>query len=925
MRPLKLTMQAFGPYAGKTELDMNELGKSGLYLICGETGAGKTTIFDAITYALYGTASGDIRDPSMFRSKYADESAETYVELKFSYGGKEYTVLRTPEYQKPKQRGEGYTKHAARAELQMPGDLRPVEKSSKEVTAAIESILNITKDQFTQLAMIAQGEFKELLTAGTKERQQIFRKLFNTSIYERIQDELKQSVKRLKEEREKKDSAIRQYSAGIKSTGAEYNVDVFTANCGKMPVEEQLILLEKLIKADEAVSAEAEEKIKQLDKEISALDEKIGSFKDLERDLGELNRKNALLPTVEDSLAKLERDLKAAQDEQPKRSEKEIAIGAIRAQLSSYDEYDKAIGEITALKTEISTGEAQVYIIKDKKEKADKTFADLKAKKEQLANVDVDAEKLNNDLEKANDYSKVLNDLQKAFNNYSYAKGCYDEKVKISKMSQLNAEKYQERYKEQYRLFLANQAGYLAETLKAGEKCPVCGSVEHPDPAFKNPSAPSESELKSTEEQRNYTEKIAKDAANEAGTAKGNADAMFKALENSVEELFSGETVEVAEKKLPERIKTQQNTVLELKAKVKAHEDIVKEKLSIDKLYPQAEKDASEYGKVLTELEAQLLGKKTALGEKTENLKKLKSGLGFDSKLFAEAEIKKLESEIGVITKRLEIAQQMYGNMQTEHTKLLTEIKQLQEATKDKSLVEVNAMRGTRAEKDAERNELSERSKMIAGRLTANKSAQAGISASRSELAEIDEELTWKTALSVTANGDQSGTDKITLETYVQMAYFERVLEFANERLRIMTDGQYEFTRRGSATNKRTKFGLDIDVFDSCNGTTRPVESLSGGEMFKASLALALGMADEVQQNSGGVELDALFIDEGFGTLDDDSLNLTMRILEEMTNNGNRLVGIISHVAELKQRIDRHIEIKKDKLSGSSNAKIVIQ
>lgn len=595
MRPLNLTMSAFGPYAGRTTVDFSVLGTSGLYLITGDTGAGKTTIFDAITYALYGEASGESRESSMLRSKYAAPETPTFVELTFLNGGKTYTVRRNPEYTRPKTRGTGTTVQKADAELTMP-DGRIITKA-RDVTAAMTDIVGVDREQFARIAMIAQGEFRKLLLAQTDERKAIFRQIFHTGQYQALQNRLKEEAAALDRQCGELEAGLRQAAGSIRCDAPETLPDA-------LDTDALLAALDTLLHADEAALTQAQAEHAETETQREQVLSDLGKAEALEAARGKLAE-------AESAWTEAQAEMKAAQ---------------------------AALDTATASQPEIQSRRQGITRLEDalrRYEQLDTLRAQAEAERKRLA----------------------------------------------QKRSDLDA-------------------------------------------------------------------------------ARARTDAAAKALE-------------------------------------------------------------------------------TARGK-----------LSGQPKLAVRAE--QLQRQISTCDARLE----------------------------------------------------------------QNRAARTAIDTRRQQHAAVRARWQWVHALAATANGAVPGKEKIMLETYIQTAYFDRILGRANTRLLIMSGGQYELRRCARAGDNRSQTGLELEVIDHYNGTARSVKTLSGGETFAASLSLALGLSDEVQATAGGVQLEAMFVDEGFGSLDSEALQQALAALVGVSG-GSRIVGIISHVAELKDRIDRQIIVTKDRSGGS--------
>ncbi len=920
MRPIKLTLSAFGPYAGTSVLNLDELGTSGLYLITGITGSGKTTIFDAITYALYGEPSGDTREVSMFRSKYADAETPTEVELVFSYAGKIYKVKRNPEYERPKARGEGLTKQKAEAVLEYP-DGRIVTKE-RDVTRAIEGIMGINRKQFMQISMIAQGDFLKLLHASTDDRIKIFRQIFKTDLYDSLQNKLKQETGELGKQCESERDSIRQYVGGIACD--EDNaliIDVRKAKAELLPTDEVASLIDRLIEEDGTKYDELQESIKKYEGDLELVNANLGKIEEHEKVKLLLEQTELAL----DQEQKRRDVLQAAFDKEVKRIPLRESLATDRAKLEAeyprYESFAKLGQEIAEAEDAISKKEDSLADDKAQYEKDAAAFETLKKEYEGLEGAGAGKEKLANSLDKAVARQGKLQSCADA-----YDESCeLDEELEGLQQDYIKAagesEEAARNYEAKNRAFLDEQAGIIAETLQEGIACPVCGSTEHPCIAKKSEAAPTEAQLKAARQAAELARKKAESASSLCNTTKVKLDAKAKELEKLAKELWPDSTPEL-EDRLADEQESLADSIAALKESIAIEEKRVTRREELAKTLPEIERKLNTRKTELSNRDADLKSEQSALGEKKKQYDAEKGNLFFSNKAEAEEKVKSLEKQIDEMKKAHDNAQTALQQSKEAISGHESSIKSLKDQLKSDCELDKDAELNKKADIETKKSEDDAKSKAIHTRIETNKQALGNIRAKSTSLSELEKRYAWMKSLSNTANGNISGKEKIMLETYIQMTYFDRIIERANSRLMTMSGGQYELKRRREAENNRSQSGLDLDVIDHYNGTERSVKTLSGGEAFKASLSLALGLSDEIQASAGGVKLDTMFVDEGFGSLDDDSLDQAMRALSGLAD-GNRLVGIISHVGELKNRIDKQIIVTKDK-SGGSKATIVV-
>lgn len=915
MRPLKLRISAFGPYAGNVELNLEKLGTNGIYLITGDTGAGKTTIFDAIMYALFGTPSGDNRDATMLRSKYAQPDTPTEVELTFINGDKEYTVKRNPEYQRPSKRGDKLTSQKAEAMLTLP-DGNIVTKP-KEVNAAIRDILGVDREQFSQISMIAQGDFMKLLVAETKDRQKIFREIFDTKYYQILQERLKNESGTLSRKFDEAKLSVNQYIKGILCNPDDVlSFEVEKAKSGNMMITDVMELIAVLIKKDETTSQNIQEEIIVLENQL----EKVN--KELTKAENYAKAENDLAHTIKEYVEKISlvEDLKEKVNElksrQPEIDLKQKQIGEIEAQYSLYDELlmkqktaDELLINRDKNKKRIETAQVKIDGLKE-------TIVRLKEEQATFIDIALQKEKFTYQKEEAEAKKKKIETFQTRLIAFNRQKEILHRAQDDYCRSNEIAEKTAENYHFLNKLFLDSQAGILADMLQEGEPCPVCGSIEHPNRAVKPTEIPTEAQLKSAKKRVDETAKDAALFSRKAGELLGKVSAEQESLLNECGELLNVEALSDAYTKSEEILALLKNSILQLHTKIDEMNRMIQRKEWIEKQIPSQEAELERVNQILADTEKNMVSDEATLKENKIQMDSISQKLKYRSKAEAKAVLDNLKKEIANQNKLFETAENRYRVMENSINELKGRQEQLKMFLDGKENVDKEQLTKDKQMLLEKRGLLSERQKQLAVRMDANVRAKSNIAVRAEELTLIEEKWTWVKALSNTANGNISGKEKIMLETYVQSTFFERIIQRANTRLMVMSDGQYELRRRKVASDYRGQSGLELDVKDYYNGSVRDVKSLSGGESFKASLSLALGLSDEVQSMAGGIRLETMFVDEGFGSLDGDSLQQAIRALTSLAD-GNRLVGIISHVAELKEKIDKQIVVKKDKTCGS--------
>lgn len=951
MRPEKLTISAFGPYADRTEIDFSRLGDSGLYLITGDTGAGKTTIFDAITFALYGQASGQVRDSAMFRSKYADTATETFVELVFSYQGKKYQVFRSPEYMAPKKRGTGLTLRKAEAQLIYPDERQPVTKA-RDVTRAIEELLGLDYEQFTQIAMIAQGDFQKLLLAGTVQRGEIFRQIFHTGIYQQVQLKLKEAAQSRYKEYDEMRRSIAQYLDGVKlrqreGTEAEEFAELKKGKFeGKL--ERSLEILKSFIDQGEKRESELLKQEQEVDQKIRTMENMLhlsAQKRNLEQKK-DLARKQLeqLLPDLE----KASGEAKKYKDADQKCEALGILIREKQEQLKKYQVLEQLKKELDEIRMQLKKCRAGQEANIRQEQQLHKDMEQLKKERSLLENSQLDLQKAITEREKRTQRKSELNGLETEMREF---KGLYEATKEQQKKYQAAYEKAQQQseyYQQIFHSFLDAQAGILAQELKENEPCPVCGSLSHPHPRMSSKGRTVTQEILDNEKSKlDKLEKISADQSLEAGKLKERSNASWKQIVSGAEELLAEFQEFRKETKngngqagdfrtvwkqmilMINREKEQcENLLTESDRKIREAEENTKRKQKVEKLLESLEKEKD----ILQEKKNSCDREQTGLTTKaSENEKQQKN---------AAEEIRQVHPEAGkeVLEKEIREKQQEYIDLkensrkmketferfQAEKARITSTIKTLDEQQKEIGEIREDEIREQYTESTTQKTELAEKRKELFSIQSGNLEIFRKVQKRKEEMTKAEAEYVWMKNLSDTANGNLNGKAKIELETYIQMAYFDRILRRANVRLMTMSSGQYELKRQEQSENRKEKAGLDFNVIDHYNGTERSVKTLSGGESFQASLSLALGLSDEIQASAGGIRLDSMFVDEGFGSLDEEALSQAVKALSSLAD-GHRMVGIISHVAELKDRIENKIIVTKQCSGKGVGSSIQIQ
>lgn len=907
MRPLKLTMSAFGPYAGQTTVDFDALGTTGLYLITGDTGAGKTTIFDAIAYALYGEASGETRESSMLRSKYAEPETPTFVELTFANGGKRYTVRRNPEYTRPKTRGAGTTVQKADAELTMP-DGRIVTKT-REVTAAVTEVIGVDRAQFSRIAMIAQGEFRRLLLAQTDERKAIFRQIFRTGKYLALQNRLKDDAAEL-------EKTCGELVTALRSTAETIGCDDPDALPDAEDTDALLTALDALIESDAAARAQTGAEHGQAKAQHAQALTDLGKAQAIEQARAELNAAEADLQQAQREQAAARSALDTAEAEQPNMAQLLQDITRLQDALGQYEQLDKQRAQARAAREVLGEKTAALERARTQAQAAEQTCKDARAQLAEQPKLAVAAGQTAQEQKAAEQQCKALTELDRQRGRRTeLQKKLADAQAEYTRAAEA-AQAAAAHYSALDRAYLDAQAGILARTLTPGQPCPVCGATEHPCPAAAPEQTPDADARKRAKADSERAQRDSESCSAKAAALRGQLTAVCEALETACAALTPpldpktlAETLPALQEKAAQdarscagRLAKQEERLAELQA--------LADGLSEQEAALQQQRDAIQAGETDCAARAARCDELDAAADSRA------AELPHADSAAAKAALRQAQAQHETLRQALDTAQKQHAAAQAKCAQLSGKVTALREQADAAPPADTAALQERRDTLSARIDALQAQINALDARLQQNRAARARLDAQRQEYDAAHERWQWVHALAATANGTIPGQEKITLEAFLQAAYFDRILGRANTRLLIMSGGQYELRRCERAGDNRSQTGLELEVVDHYNGTARSVKTLSGGETFAASLSLALGLSDEVQATAGGVQLEAMFVDEGFGSLDSEALQQALTALVGVSG-GCRIVGIISHVAELKERIDRQIIVTKDRSGGS--------
>ena len=1049
MKPIKLIISAIGPYAGQLpEIEFDAFEGKGLFLISGDTGAGKTTIFDAICFALYGTTSGTYRDTKNLRSEYARDSVQSYVDFYFAHQGREFHVWRQPSYERQKQRGSGVVLEKERAILYEEGQA-PIE-GLIQVNNAVKELLHIDEKQFKQIVMIAQGEFWELLNAKTDQRTEILRTIFLTSGYKNIEYKLKDRMDASYKIKVNAENSIIQYFEDVSAneedelfgeledlksragrSGSAWNLDeildmmkclilsdrkklkCIKADLKKAEAElnknsERLALAKAnngFIKKRDELEKEKEELEKRkteidginllLDKQKKATRNVYPSYDAWTKKCDEVSLTQEQMKITESKLETTEIAVKRAKDaldgakkQEPEADKLKQTISKIDDEEQKYQQKEEFEGKLKKLEERdknISIGETELKecekSLKEKIKDLNKTVKTLKGKPGELIKAKSESEKL----------TKLLADLgaiiDERIPEREKRKKDLSRKQKTFLDARNEYEKVSSRREEAEHILEDSRAGILARKLVEGEKCPVCGSVHHPEPAKLKEASVSEDDFKKLKEEESKLQGKKNKANIEAEKAKTSLEefegklriTILDCIENpfldmdmeeeSLEELLKVvkeaktrvemmseenikkcnsldedcKTLKEAEKDLEtaqgeetEKLNSKKEELSESKQEIKQELTETRATLkTLEKLsFPdwktakkerkqaetkknkilndinKAEEEKKKADKNVTSAESELKTLKGSLERQKKNEEVLRKKL--DKKVSVNG-FSSVEEMLKCVVNEDDIALSdkvinKYDQAVATNKKLLLDAKS---NAKGKKVIDIKALKTLCNEQSKNVNLLKTKCNNDENRIRTNEAKQKSILDRREELEKARKENAICQRLYNLVKGT-TGNGKITLEQYIQAAGFDGIIAAANRRLLPMSDGQYELYRQEDSLGKKSNNFLDLEVLDNYTGHRRPVGNLSGGESFKASLSLALGLSDTVSSNLGGVQMDALFVDEGFGTLDRKSIDSAMEILINLTGS-NKLVGIISHREELMENIPQQIKVKKTK------------
>ena len=869
MKPIQLVLSAFGPYVERTVIDFSALGEEGLFLIAGDTGAGKTTIFDAISFALYGEASGgkEKRKSKSFHSDYVSDQTETYVELTFRHRGETWWIRRNLEYQRPaKKKKDGMettTRQAADAQMRNEDTGEEILRMD-DVNRRVRELLGLTQDQFTQTVMIAQGDFLKILTASSDDRKKLFRDLFHTNLYVDLQSRLQEKNRACADEQKALEQVILSAEGKIDPEAEFAEREILLSYCGQIQHTDALCaLLARLIEQEKAAQEQARAQKKEAADQIGALIAAVTEGERVNRDFADWESKRARLAALTAGQGEID-------------AQRAALAAARRAQQLETDEalMRRTRRDMDAQRAALSEAQAAL-------EQAEKALPEAETRMKE-------AESRGGEIHALLAQAKQMEDCLPVLGEVERLKAALDTQKRELQRLTADSSRAQAAYIAAQNSYYLSQAGLLACELKAGQPCPVCGSTAHPCPAQITPETVTRQALEQAAQRRETAEKAQSDAAMRLAANRAALDERedrLRALKIGADE-------------------TRQRLAARIDAAHQAAADRQREIDEARSAYQALDKRKTAAQSAVDAAQKQLAALEKDLRAQTEAFEQKRAAHGFEDEASyrlakrTNADIERLDREI--------------RNYDEQKRTLAAQTHELEDKLSGRQRTDLAALQNRRAAALDRQAKAENAEKAMVRKLTLHESAEREIRQANAAIQkkrgkwQIIQEL-YTCCAGIAAGNPRA---KLTFEAYVQQYYFRFVVAAANKRLTRLTDGMFTLRVMREAANRVSQSGLDLEVLDRSTGQARDVSTLSGGESFLASLALALGLSDAVQSQSGQIRMDAMFIDEGFGSLDENALRSSIDVLLELAD-GKRLIGIISHVQELEERIDKQIVVTK--------------
>lgn len=909
MRPIKLTMEGFGSFCEKTEIDFSHFGSQGVYLIAGDTGSGKTTIFDAICFALYDKASGPYRNKKNFRSEYAEPGRPTEVFLEFEQRGQVYKIRRNADYERPSQRGSGLTTEAASVTF-IKGNMEEYDSGTSgsgsigDINDKIVAELGLDYNQFVQAVMLPQNMFTELVNAKTADRLEILKKIYDTDIYRQIQESLKRLLSAEKQELDRINADIGMICKRNKLTGSDELADL---EARLEELKERELELDKTSRALREKGRQVQKKIdqekerRQVIAEIEVLEKKTA---DMRADLAQLKEEEQAIDKkrpVVDEMKHLAKNIEDSMEDYKRIS---LANSDLKKDELALSSMRTGLGQAKDRLGQIKNRQGEIDKALDDKDELQKTYT---ADKLCLQETERSLNEIGRVKNLFENISQGEKELEKILEGFEKAKKTYIQKAK--------------EYDRALDKYEASQSYLLASRLVDGQACPVCGSLDHPKPAERTDDTIEKESLEVFKKERDRSEE-SRQAASELFVGKQ------KVLDQQKKDFFKQELVKsLSQNQLVDELSGFESLILEREELVeKTKKDLqarlrkAKEKIAgLDKLAKERKALAEEGDRLGREIQEGSL-QESKLNEQVARQKSrmetLREKLKYEDEEEAQRVLEDKKSRIRAFENSLaskrRATEEKKDSLATVQGQLLSKEKSLAGYTEEK----LERLLSVFQENNDKQDYIDKSIKENVGQQSLYAEDINRMRTLLKDRQKIYDKLGPVESLANATNGNVKKAQKLDLETFVQRMYFERIVDQANIRLKTLSDSRFSLLVRQEALDKRGKAGLDLNVYDSYTAEERPLSALSGGEGFQVALSLALGLSDQVQSSMGGIEMDALFIDEGFGSLSGENLRQAMKMLSDLAA-GDVLIGIISHVEELKNSIDQQILVTNTEGIGS--------
>ena len=925
MRPLKLSFESFNSYANKTSIDFEDFNSNGIFLITGPTGSGKTTIFDAIKYALYGVASGEDRKNISNFSDFANLESPSTVTFEFLHRGVKYRIERISSYQVPKKdknlEADKRTltqKTTVNFYQLIDGEEKLLASNATKVNEEVQNLLGIDKNQFSQIVMIAQGDFSKILTAKGSDREILLRNIFNTEVYQQLQERLKADTSQLEKEHEKNLAKAKNALQDINLNDQEQSDKVLEYLNNEKTILSHLDEIHTFIEEqNSALNKEAhslDSKTIKLSNKKDALTQNLALVQSNQKIKDQISACNEYLDLHKPIL-----DQKKSAYDQAKKNE--VEIEKLRSDITKLEEkivrYDSASKQVESIELEISKLDSQLLEHKrqigllEKKSAETQTLQnELKEKKQHL---EANSNKLT-EIDRL--ISEIEQTVKRKENADVYSEKLDEEQIALEELS-IKYNQSEEAYQSAEQKFNAAQAGILASKLIEGSPCPVCGSIHHPQIASLSNNVPSETEIKKLKDTMESIRQKKQKQSEAAATSKTKFDFENNEFKQSFTHVLSAV-----------HLIDEFKNVDPFEELMHANEVLIQQKSAIESQNKEKEILESRINKTdidLKNIEENKTETNNSIQELTDCLN-LRNGALLSIKNSGDLiDIDKIKichdnavARWEILSNQLHQSKEEFDKESFEFENQKSFCQKLKNQIDNTLCIDPSDLKDQIQEIDIKQQEIRNKITEINHMISINESPLNTIKRIYHDAIATEKKYNTTKTLYDFVSGKSSNSESgcISLENYVQRTYLQRVVGAANDRLAVMTDSQFVLKTKGDKKYKKKEY-LDLEVTDLYTGKDRDVKSLSGGEKFMTSLALALGFSDVIQQDAGGIQLDSMFIDEGFGTLDSETLEQALRLLDQLSTNSNTLVGIISHVEELKNRIPQQIVVSKD-LNGSS-------